>query len=360
MPWTLGVPLLADESLSSWLVRAALRQGCDPLALTGAIWPGWRVWTRDVDRDIPLARLSPLVKASGIPAAKFQQAALRGACERINGHPLSDNRTWPWLLALGTRNRVRHSGQQCCQLCLAQDATPYFRREWRFAWHVGCPLHGVTLIDDCPVCQAPIEPHRLVAEDGHLSQCSRCRFDWRHTACTPISQDTLRFQQIADEVLQANPVILGKKGVTASDWFAATAFLLGVIRRASHRPASALTHTLRSLEIPVTEGLLPVTGLPFELLAVSERSTLLTATQRALDVGLVEIFAAFRKNEVMATALHDPRKPPPMVIRSIMATGTTHQKTPRSGLQKPHQPKSERAVRAAWARLQRRMKTEIP
>lgn len=360
MPWTLRVPLLADESLSSWLARAALRQGCDPLALTGAIWPGWRVWTRDVDRDIPLARLGPLVKASGIPAAEFQQAALRGACERINGHPLPDNRTWPWLLALGTRNRVRHGGQQCCPLCFAQDAAPYFRRTWRLAWHVGCPLHGVPLIDGCPDCQAPIEPHRLVADDQHLSQCSRCRFDWRHTAYTPISQGTLRFQQIADEVLQAEHAILGNKEVSASEWFAATAFLLGVVRRASRYPASELAHTLRSLGIPVTVDLLPLTGLPFELLPVSERSALLTVTQGMLDVGLNEMFAVFRKNEVMATALHDPRKPPPLVIRSILANGSTHQKTPRSGLQQPHQPKSERAVRAAWARLQRRMKTETP
>lgn len=35
MTWALSVPLLPEESLSSWLVRAALRQGCDPLSLTG-------------------------------------------------------------------------------------------------------------------------------------------------------------------------------------------------------------------------------------------------------------------------------------------------------------------------------------
>ena len=29
MTWALSVPLLPEESLSSWLVRAALRQGCD-------------------------------------------------------------------------------------------------------------------------------------------------------------------------------------------------------------------------------------------------------------------------------------------------------------------------------------------
>lgn len=358
MPWTLRVPLRADESLSSWLARTALRQGCDPLALTGAIWPGWRVWTRDVDRDIPPSRLKPLVKASGIQPSEFQQASLRGVCERVSGHPLPDKCTWPWLLTLGARNRVRHGGQQFCPLCLAQDAAPYFRRTWRLAWHAGCSLHGVPLIDECPACQAPIEPHRLLAEDGHLGQCSRCRYDWRHTACTPLSQDTLRFQQLADEVLQADHAVLGDKESTASEWFLTSAFLLGVVRRASRYPASTLAHTLRSLGIPITENLLPMTGLPFELLPVSERCALLTVTQRVLDVGLDEIFAALRRSEVMATALHDPRKPLPVVIQSMIAHGPSHQKTPRSELQRAHQPKSERAVRAAWARLQRRMKTE--
>lgn len=360
MPWTLRVPLLADESLSSWLAKAALRQGCDPLALTGAIWPGWRAWTRDIDRGIPYDRLGSLVQVSGIPATNFEQAALRGVYEQISGYPLPENRSWPWLLALGTRNRVHHGGQQFCPLCLTQDAIPYFRRAWRMAWHVGCPLHGVLLIDACPACHAPIEPHRLVAEDKHLAQCSRCRIDWRRVTCTSLSEGTLMFQQLADEILQGNYAVLGDKEVSATEWFASMAFLLGVIRRASRWPTSVLAHTVRSLGVPVTEDLSPVTGLSFELLPVSERSAMLTAIQRMLDVGLVEMFEAFHRNEVMATALHDPRKSPPEVIRPMMANGSPRQKTPRGDLQSGHQPKSERAVRRAWARLKRRMKTEMP
>src|SRR5699024_7518501 len=111
---------------------------------------------------------------------------------------------WPWLLALGTRNRARHGGQQFCPLCLAQDPTPYFRRAWRLAWHVGCSIHEVLLNDACPACQAPIEPHRLTAEDKYLAQCSRCKLDWRYVACTSLSTDTLRFQNRANGVLQAD------------------------------------------------------------------------------------------------------------------------------------------------------------
>lgn len=360
MPWTLRVPLLVDESLSSWLARAALRQGCDPLALTGAVWPGWRVWTRDIDRNIPLARLVSLAQVSGVPVSDFERAALRDTCEQICGHLLPENRSWPWLLALGTRNRVHHGGQQFCPLCLTQDASPYFRRFWRLAWYVGCPLHNVLLIDECPDCHAPIEPHRLVAEDKHLAQCFRCRLDWRHVACTLLSQDALRFQQLANEVLQRDFAVFGDKMVSVSEWFAVVVFLLGVVRRASRWPASELTQVLQSLDVPVTESLLPVTGLPFELLPVSERIVLLIAIQRLLDVGLEEVFEAFHRNEVMATALHDQRKPPPVTIQSLMNIGSSRKKKSRSVFQSAHQPKSERAVRAAWARLKRRMKTEMP
>lgn len=356
MPWALRVPLLPDESLSSWLTRAALKQGCDPLALTGVIWPGWRVWTQDIDRGIPDFRLTSLVRASGISATEFQQAALRGVCERIKGHTLPERCTWPWLLALGSRNRARRGGQQYCPLCHAQDLDPYFRRAWRLSWHVGCLQHNTMLIDACPACQAPIEPHRLVAEDQYLSQCSRCRFDWRYITRTPLPENTLRLQQLADAVLQSNHASLGDKDISASEWFMILDFLLGVARRASRYSTSRLAYSLRSQGVPITENLLPVSGLPFELLPVSERSALLTTTQRILNIGLEEMFNIFRKNKVSATALHDPRRPLPATIGSIMTHRPNHRKASRNSLSQRHQPTSERAVRAAWARLQRRMK----
>lgn len=143
MPWSIAVPLLESESISSWLTRAALAQGCDPLSLTGAIWPKWRVWTLDIDRGVPAERLGAIVSASGLRADAFEAVALRPDLERIAGAPLSNTQAWPWLLALGTRNRRRYCGQPFCPECLATDPIPYFRREWRFAWWVGCPVHRV-------------------------------------------------------------------------------------------------------------------------------------------------------------------------------------------------------------------------
>ncbi len=39
--WPVQISPLKDELLSSWLVRASLAHGCDPMSLTSAVWPTW-------------------------------------------------------------------------------------------------------------------------------------------------------------------------------------------------------------------------------------------------------------------------------------------------------------------------------
>ncbi|NVE93187.1 TniQ family protein [Vreelandella titanicae] len=359
MPWALSVPLLPEESLSSWLVRAALRQGCDPLSLTGATWPTWRIWTRDIDREIPIERMHPLVKVSGISCAEFKKAGMRDDCEKVAGYPIPGTRTWPWLLALGSRNRTRHGGQQVCTLCLGEDSTPYLRRQWRFAWHTGCRFHGVQLIDECPVCKAPIEPHRLSAEDQHLAQCSRCHNDFRKAVCTSPSPEAFRFQVMADHVFEQYTVTFRQASITPADWFSMMAFFMTVIRRAGRRPASPMANALLSLGISVTDCRMPVSGLAFELLPVSERCALLAAVECLLSIGLEETFSALVACNVKTSALHDPRKSPPVMLLPLLSRLSHHPHGPHRRRALPaHRPMSERAVRASWARLKRRMKAE--
>jgi glyoxylate carboligase len=62
---------------------------------------------------------------------------------------------------------------------LVDDAVPYYRLQWRFAWHTGCEKHRCTLLDRCYACNSPVEPHRLFAEDQQISLCATCRADFR-------------------------------------------------------------------------------------------------------------------------------------------------------------------------------------
>jgi len=233
------------------------------------------------------------------------------------------------------------------------------RRHWRFAWHTGCRFHGVQLVDECPACKAPIEPHRLTAEDQHLAQCSRCHEDFRKAVCTSPLPEALSFQVMADRVLEQNKVAFRQASITPADWFSMVTFFIGVVRRASRRPASPLGDALLSLGVSVTNSQMPLSGLAFELLPVSERRALLAAVERLMSIGVEETFSALVAFKVKTSTLHDPRKSPPIVLLPLLSRLSHHPHGPhRRRVSLAHRPMSERAVRASWARLKRRMKAE--
>ncbi len=247
--WTIPVPMQLDESISSWLARAALAQGCDPLALTGAIWPGWRVWSLDPDRGIPEEKLGALSEVSGISVSDFQRAALHDDVEKIAGASLPNALAWPWVLALGSRNRKKRGWQQYCPACLAQDAKPYFRRGWRFAWHIGCQEHESMLLDRCPACGAHVDPHLLLAEDRCMAFCSHCKADLRKTSSSPVRKEAQAFQRMADDTLSKGEGTFGGQQISLPDWFATVHFFIGLIRRASIHDGSKLAGAIRLLGI---------------------------------------------------------------------------------------------------------------
>lgn len=215
------------------------------------------------------------------------------------------------------------------------------------------------LIDECPVCKAPIEPHRLSAEDQHLAQCSRCHEDFRKEVCTSPLPEAFTFQVLADRVLKTGNVTFRQASIAPDDWFSMVTFFLGVVRRASRRPVSDLGIALLSLDIPVTDSRMPISGLAFELLPVSERSALLAAVERLLSIGFEETFSALVECHVKRSALHDPRKSPPVVLLPLLSRLSHHPHGPhRRRVSSAYRPMSERAVRASWARLKRRMKAE--
>jgi len=357
MPWAIPVPLAANESISSWLARAALLQGCDPLVLTGSICPSWRAWTMDIDRGLSADRLRAVADASGVPLIHLAQAALRTDAERIAGRPLSITGTWPWILTLGSRNRRRHSGQPFCSVCLTNDTHPYFRRHWRFAWHVACAKHGIELQDHCNVCSAPVMPNQLQTEDRHLAQCHRCHTDLRMTDTALATKDALAFQQLADSVLTAGTGSVAGYHVSAVEWFTTARFFLTLIRRTGHREASKLGNALRSVGVTAFESRFPATGLPLEHLAVDERARLCASVYPLVNSSIDTLAAALTDHGVTAAALHDDRSPLPTPITNIMAimpSGRRGQKTPSTI--SSTSARSEQAVKTAWARLQRKIR----
>jgi hypothetical protein len=261
------VPLQPDELFSTWLSRAALLQGCDPIHLTGFIWPQWRAWTVDLDRGLAAERLASLVKRSGNSASELEGATLRPLAALVSPGHDPGAAVWPWVLTLGARNRRRRAGLQYCPECLAQDRSPYFRRVWRLVWHVGCSEHGVLLLDHCTRCQSPVEPHRCVAAHRTLNVCASCEGDLRSGRSKPVCLEALQFQWSADAVLVAGEGRWEGVDLPRQEWF-----------EHAHRAANGYLHA-RDEDLPLG----PRTALPINLQRASERLPRLRMARRVMD-----------------------------------------------------------------------------
>lgn len=276
--WDIPVILQHDELLSSWLVRIALANGCDPLVVSWCIWDKWRAWANDIDRNPGENRLITLSKFSRQNLSDLNRAILFPVASSILGRVPSSNELWPWLLTTGTRNRLRRGGIQYCVECLKKDKKPYLRREWRYAWHIQCSKHSEPLQDSCPHCHAPIEPHRLVAEDQVITKCASCHLSLLdNTSQQPINTDAVLFQKWADEVIfnQQEPIVHGMS-VTVQSWFETARYYESFVRRCILAPNPALKQFSELLNLKLEENIQSGMALiAFEQMNIDARSALL-------------------------------------------------------------------------------------
>ncbi|MDP1666117.1 MAG: TniQ family protein [Methylobacter sp.] len=276
--WDIPIILQPNELLSSWLIRTALANGCDPLIVSWVIWGKWRAWTNDIDRNPGEDRMHTLSKFSGKDLDDLNQSILLPIASTILGREPTANELWPWLLTTGTRNRLRKGGIQYCVECLKEDKKPYFRREWRFAWHVGCSKHGQSLRDSCPHCNAPLEPHRLVAEDREITKCVSCNLRLLDVMVLPVFHaDAMLFQIWSDNILnhQQQPVVHGM-AVSVSSWFEIARYYESFIRRCLISPPPALQSLSESLNFRLDQNIIAdVELIAFEQMNVRARSALL-------------------------------------------------------------------------------------
>lgn len=354
--WAVPVPLQPDELFSSWLVRAALTQGCDPLVLTGELWPKWRIWTTDPDRGLSEERLAVLTKASGIEASAFHASGLRLIASVVTTEPLDDLAIWPWMLALGSRNRKRHGGLQYCPACLKEDSKPYFRVQWRLAWHAACGKHGASLIDKCPHCNAVIEPHRLSAQEGDITQCASCKRDLREAVAVTADADALLFQQAADQVVKQGQGQYGINTLPAGEWFALSRYFVMLLRKAALGKSDWLSAFIKVLGVDMGAIAPPATGLVLELLPVQERAAQLAGARQMLNAGSERFLEAAKAACLAAPSLRERRQSVPLCIETMLQSlpdkNVFRERKQKDKIQKP---RSRQAVMRMWARLQRKM-----
>ncbi|MCF8205850.1 MAG: TniQ family protein [Methylotenera sp.] len=322
-PWPVHVPLFTGELFSTWLSRAALAQGCDPMVLTGVLWPRWRAWTRDLDRGVSEDRMDVLAARSGLCRNQLEEATLRPVVRTIAPHFVESKTSWPWVMAQGSRNRRRFGGLQYCPECLVEDPQPYFRRRWRLAWHIGCEQHRCLLADHCGHCRAPVEPHRCRARDEVQTLCPNCRGDLRTVKTAPACTDMLAFQRSADAVLSTGGGTWAGESMEPAAWFGAAR------RHAGGR--------IRLLGTDVAPSSL--SALPLVLQRPSERVVRLRMAYRGMQ--------GLEKGNVLA----DAARPAWDGVRgrAFLASGKL-----------PPSPRSPAKVHGDWVRLLRRLRVGLP
>jgi len=160
-----------EELLSSFLTRSAHAHGSSPYIFLNLFWPGYPIWTRDIDRDPDLNWLKELAAICGTPAARLFDCTLNQYRMSLAGK-LNRNGDTPLLLSASIyhQTRKRHA-LQYCSICLG-GRSPYYRRSWRLGFVLMCDEHMVSLRDACPSCDAPVIPHRSLGVKLH--SCHSC------------------------------------------------------------------------------------------------------------------------------------------------------------------------------------------
>jgi len=353
--WGITVAIQDGELLSSWLVRTALAQGCDPLVLTGHLWPKWRIWTIDLDRGLSADRLNQLATASGIDATCLDASTFRAFAEELQIDVVNFG-TWPWLLSQGSRNRRHHGGLQYCPRCLEEDAAPYLRRTWRLAWHTACERHEEELRDRCPACQAVPEPHRLVAFEGRINRCATCRTDLTCVPHKPADPGVLAFQRSADSVLRTRSGSFGNQLLGANEWFSLARFLIVLIRRASSTNSQGLQEFLALLGIPSASApYIPHSQQVFESLPTVVRAALISPLLGLMEAGPAAMVKAARGAQLTAASFLGVRKRIPDAFHVILSTlPMGHRRARRLPKKINATPRSPAAVLRHCVRMQRR------
>ncbi len=316
--WPVHFKPQEDELLSSWLTRLALAHGQTAASFFNQTWPGRYLLARDLDLWNDPTTFELLARKTNTPTARAFAASLAS----YDGWLFEDRPRQshaPWVLARHLNVRPqRWCGLQFCPWCLAADKEPYFRRHWRLALMVLCPIHRVLLLDRCQVCGACICYERQTArelgdaEGWTLTQCYKCNADLRDSAAdryrARVDATELEFQVLLATTLSRGWIEIPQNGVVYSHLFFSGLHQM-MSKLIYGRRASSLKAALwQSYAIDLPIDFLSDKSVFLERLNVAQRRALLQAANRLLQ-GWPDNFIEFcRANQLASHFLIGDRK----------------------------------------------------
>ena len=199
-------PLL-DEILSSWIVRVAAANGVRLQPLCWMLFGNAQSpWNRDIDRNAPHWLIKAFSQHTGINYWDIFRTTLATYRTRLYPRRQAVGQL-RWILPVKNHGMQRTAfGQQFCPECLATDAIPYFRKQWRVALYTYCPKHRIALHDACPGCGAPVmvfrgDFGRELTDARPMYVCHACGYDFREAARSEAVFPNVELLQIFDGTL---------------------------------------------------------------------------------------------------------------------------------------------------------------
>lgn len=275
--WPISLPVLPDEALSSWILRAALSLSCEPSTFATFLWGSYQVWGHDLDRGLKDNDYDQLSEYTGISIENFRNATFDKVLPNIVDDYKKDRVILPWILTRSARFRHCHNGFQFCPQCFVEDELPYFRLYWRYAWHSVCSKHKVRLSDQCFKCLRPVQPTMLGLEHKFLCICAFCKVDLRNTPQLISDNNYLMTQNQIDQVVKDGFLNLYGCCIDSISWFKYLKLLIQLVRRLEVTSNLQFLGFAKELGVDINRLSMMSTGLSLESIPSDERYELMSA-----------------------------------------------------------------------------------
>ena len=351
--WPLVPAFQQDEVISSWLLRCALAQGCEPSTLTADVRPGSRFWCFDTDRELSNEWLLALHKLTGLPVDVLEASTLMPLQQKMTGKAHFPKGVAAWFLCLGTRNRRRCGGLQYCPECF-RDQAPHYLVQHRLAWHTACPIHSVGLLDHCECCHAPLCPQLIIPPETTLSRCHRCGYELKLAAPGIAVENAVKFQNATDDLFSGRLHSYGGRLLMLTEWLSLARWMLAVLRAAARAHGPRTERFFCEMGVRFDGMPPPKIGLPFEYLSPGDRASFLANVWNMIQVGPDRLINLAKDMDVRPSLLLPRTTSIPASLYELTSVLQAKRRRQPSSQDHSDTPRSLKSVLMRWHRLLRK------
>lgn len=375
-PLPVPTPYIVGETLTSWLLRASLNQGCNVGALLFYHWDKYKLRQVDFDKGfnhVDTKIHEDIAILAQTDVATFEQFTLTRFSEVIEAKR-SEYKNIQWVLPVSKTLKTSQQGHYYCPTCLEDDETAHLDLNWRFAWYVYCHKHLRVLQDKCKYCGLLYQPSLIQANQRYINRCPHCQQKLAIIVSDALLiPDAYQFQMAALSAWQNNQATALGVELNAHDWFELMGFFHLIVRQVHNTHTKKFKDLLKRFKIRTHA--IPIkkikTGWVFELLPFDERVMLMAYATRLSKVPIDEWVAGCKAVGLQQGHFHFGKAPTiPTAFLPILnelepitqLTRNVKQKEYKDNVEdsqetrsKELKPKSAKAVALSWARMQVRI-----